>query len=209
MGRVNRWTPQADAWLRELYPDHGNRKIARLMGRTYSAIKNRGVVLGLKKSPEYLEREKPGCFRKGQKPWNKGQSYQPGGRVKESQFKPGQVSHNSAPVGTEVVDSYGYLKRKVSDDRFQPSRKNWQFVHILKWEEYHGQAVPPGHAVRFADGDRQNFSKGNLVLVTRAENGVLNKFFAMENPPEGAFEVLLNLARIKLAANRRKRRNGQ
>ena len=61
------WNAQRDEWLRSLYPETNNRTIAKVMGCSYSAIKNRAQTLGLKKSPEYLEREKPGCFRSGQR----------------------------------------------------------------------------------------------------------------------------------------------
>ena len=200
------WNAQRDEWLRSLYPDTNNRTIAKVMGCSYSAIKNRAQTLGLKKSPEYLEREKPGCFRPGQTSWNKGLSYQPGGRCSENQFRPGHKPQTTVPVGTEAVDKDGYLKRKVRDDAPPGmSRKNWKFVHVLKWEEYHGRPVPPKHIVRLRDGDKRNFSPKNLVLVSMAENAILNKFFAMENPPEGSFDVLHNLAKIKLAANKRKR----
>ncbi|KMQ75266.1 HNH endonuclease signature motif containing protein [Marinobacter subterrani] len=200
------WNEQRDYWLRSLYPETNNRTIAKVMGCSYSAIKNRAQTLGLKKSPAYLERERPGCFRPGQTSWNKGVSYQPGGRVAENQFRPGHKPQTTVPVGTETVDKDGYLKRKVRDDAPPGmSRKNWKFVHVMKWEEYHGRPVPLKHIVRLKDGDKQNFSPDNLVLVSMAENAILNKFFAMENPPEGSFDVLHNLARIKLAANKRKR----
>lgn len=206
MTAPKRWTPQADAWLRELYPDRSNREIAHLLGRTASAIKNRSVILGLKKSPEYLEREKPGCFRKGQIPWNKGRRFSPGGRSVETRFKAGSKPHTWVPVGTEVEDPYGYLRRKVRDDApANMSRRNWKFVHVLKWEEYHGRPVPEGHIVRMKDGGKRNFSRENLALVSRAENAILNKFFAMKNPPEGGFDVLLSLARIKLASKKREK----
>ena len=78
-------------------------------------------------------------------------------------------------------------------------------MHIIKWEEYHGRPVPKKHVVRFRDGDKRNFSRENLVLVTMGENAILNKFFAMKHPPEGGFDVLLNLARIKLAVGKRKK----
>ncbi|AOY88613.1 hypothetical protein BKP64_10785 [Marinobacter salinus] len=198
------WTAQKDEWLRSLYPDTPNRTIAKMLNCSYLAVKNRATVLGLKKSEDYMTKG-PGRFKPGQNSWNKGLSYQPGGRIAESQFKPGHKPQTWVPVGTETEDKDGYLKRKVSDDRTVPSRYNWKFVHVLKWEEYHGRPVPPKHVVRLKDGDKRNFSKENLVLVSMAENAILNKFFAMKEPPEGGFEVLLNLARIKLATTKRKR----
>lgn len=199
------WNAQRDDWLRSLYPDTPNRTIAKMLNCSYLAVKNRATVLGLKKDPAYMAR-KPGCFKPGQISWNKGVSYQPGGRCSENQFRPGHKPQTTVPVGTEAVDKDGYLKRKVRDDAPPGmSRKNWKFVHVLKWEEYHSRPVPPKHVVRLKDGDKRNFSKENLVLVSMAENAILNKFFAMENPPEGSFDVLHSLAKIKLAANKRKR----
>ncbi len=198
------WTAQKDDWLRSLYPDTPNRTIAKVLCCSYLAVKNRATTLGLKKDPGYMA-SKPGCFRPGQTSWNKGLSYQPGGRIAESQFKPGHKPQTWVAVGTESVDKDGYLKLKVSDDRTVPSRYNWKFVHVMKWEEYHGQPVPPKHVVRLKDGDKRNFDRENLALVSMAENAILNKFFAMKNPPEGGFDVLLNLARIKLATTKRKR----
>ena len=234
------WTAQKDDWLRSLYPDTPNRTIAKMLCCSYLAVKNRATTLGLKKDPGYMA-SKPGCFRPGQTSWNKGLSYQPGGRIAENQFKPGHKPQTWVPVGTEAVDKDGYLKLKVSDDRTVPSRYNWKFVHVMKWEEYHGQPVPPkscpnpvaaqyemgqlvgvrgtptivldngdvvpGYlpAARLQDGNKRNFARENLALVSMAENAILNKFFAMKNPPEGGFDVLLNLARIKLATTKRKR----
>ena len=198
------WTAQKDDWLRSLYPDTPNRTIAKMLCCSYLAVKNRATTLGLKKDPGYMA-SKPGCFRPGQTSWNKGLSYQPGGRIAENQFKPGHKPQTWVPVGTEAVDKDGYLKLKVSEDRTVPSRYNWKFVHVMKWEEYHGQPVPPKHVVRLKDGNKRNFARENLALVSMAENAILNKFFAMKNPPEGGFDVLLNLARIKLATTKRKR----
>lgn len=199
------WTPQQDDWLRELYPETNNQLIAKMMGRKYASIKNRATALGLKKSPEYLEREKPGCFKPGQKSWNKGLSYQPGGRIKDSQYRKGSKPHNTIPVGTEVVDSYGYRKRKVRDDApVGKAYQNWRFVHVLVWEKHNGP-LPRGHVVRFRDGDQANTDPGNLVAVSRAENAVINKLYQAHDLPAEGFDVMLNLARLKILEKQRKR----
>ena len=197
------WTAQQDDWLRALYPDTENRVIARMMGRTYSAIKNRAVVLGLKKSSAHMAK-KPGCFTKGGESWNKGKSFQPGGRSVETRFKPGARPHTWAPIGTEIVDSYGYRKRKVRDD--EPAGRtyrNWKFVHIIVWEEASGCELPKGQIVRFKDGDPENLSPENLVAVSRAENAVINRWLAMGDLPEGGMDVLITMAKLKMAASKR------
>lgn len=197
------WAGRDDHWLAEMYPDTPNRTIAKILGCSYSAVKNRAVTLGLKKSERYMAEAKPGCFKKGQPTWNKGLSYQPGGRVRESQFKRGHKPVNHMPVGSQRVTKDGILQRKVSDTGYPP--RDWRSEHVCRWEEYHGRPVPKGHIVRFRDGDRENFDEDNLVLVSRGENAILNKFYSMPGAPAESFDVLHNLAKIKLAANKRKR----
>lgn len=197
-----RWTAAEDEWLRVVYPDAPSKHIASYLGRSYSAIKNRAVTLGLNKSTDYMATQ-PGCFKPGQVSWNKGLSYMPGGRVKESQFKPGHRPSNYMPLGSHRVTKDGILQRKVAETGYPPT--DWRSEHVVRWEEYHGRPVPRGYIVRFRDSDQRNFEKGNLELVSKAEHAMLNKFFALESPPEGGFDVLLTLARIKLAEGRRKR----
>lgn len=40
-------------------------------------------------------------------------------------------------------------------------------LHRHIWEQLHGRKVPPGHVVRFADGNSNNFIDKNLYLATR------------------------------------------
>lgn len=197
------WTDKQDERLRNLYPETSNAEIARAMGRTKPSINNRAIKLGLKKTDGYMEHEKPGQFGKGGEPWNKGLHYRAGGRSAETQFRPGRAARNRMPIGTEVVDSYGNLKRKVRNDapRLQ-GYKNWKFVHVINWEEVNGP-LPEGHIVRFRDRDITNVDPDNLVAVSRAEHAVINRWMAMGELPEGGIDVLITLARIKIAARKR------
>lgn len=198
------WTAQQDVWLRELYPDTSNKVIAKMLGRSYSAIKNRAVTLGLKKSGEYMATG-PGCFTKESAPWNKGRNWNAGGRSVATQFKAGEKPHTWVPVGTEVVDAYGYRKRKVRDDAPKGrAYRNWKFVHIIVWEESNGCQLPKGHIVRFKDGDIQNLDPTNLVALSRAENAVINRWLKMGDLPEGGLDVLITMAKLLMAARNRK-----
>ena len=197
------WTPRQDAWLQELYAETPSWKIAQVMNRKYLSIRNRATKLGLKKSADYLEREKPGCFRQGHTTWNKGVAFESGGRSLETQFKTGGTPANTQPVGTEVVDNYGYRKRKVRDDAPKgKAYQNWRFVHVIVWEQSNGP-LPKGNLVRFRDSDITNFSPGNLVALTRGENVVINRWMAMGELPEGGMDVLITLAQIKIAQRKR------
>ncbi len=202
--RVREWTEADDARLREMYPNTSNRKISETLGRTYSSIKNRSVVFGLKKAPDYLAERRPGQFVKGQDPWNKGASFNSGGRSLETRFKPGQIPPNALPVGSEMVDCYGYRKRKISNDApAGRGYRNWKFVHVIIWEKHNGP-LPKGHMVRFRDSDQANVDPGNLVAITRAENVVINRWMAMGDLPEGGMDVLITMAKLRIAARKRK-----
>jgi HNH endonuclease len=176
------WTEAERQELRRLYPDTSTAVLARRMHRRKLALYQQAQQMGLRKSAAYLR--SPACiafirpgsggvrfrFPKGNVPHNKGLR-RPGwwrGRMRETQFKKGQAPINWHPVGTEVRDRDGYLKRKISDDRAKPSRFNWKFVHVLTWEAQHGP-VPRGHAVVFKNGDKADIRGENLELVTRQE----------------------------------------
>jgi hypothetical protein len=106
-------------------------------------------------------------FRPGQVPFNKGRKGVYAAGCEKGWFRPGQMPQTWQPVGTEVIDEYGYTKVKTRNPR------TWKYKHRLIWEEAHGK-VPRGHAVIFADGDKTNLVLKNLLLVSRAELAVMN-----------------------------------
>lgn len=94
----------------------------------------------------------------------------------KSWFKKGHMPHNWKPVGSERVNSDGYIEVKVAEPR------TWAFKHKLVYEEHFGP-IPEGCVIRFLDGNRQNCSPDNLVLLTKAEHAVLTrKGLATEDP---------------------------
>ena len=106
-------------------------------------------------------------FKKGNTPWNKGKTgLSIGG--KETQFKKGHKPHNYRPVGSERVNSDGYVDIKVADPNV------WKGKHIIIWEKHNGP-VPEGHAVIFGDRDRRNFDIDNLILVSRSQLLTMNQ----------------------------------
>ena len=93
------------------------------------------------------------------------------------QFGHGQkMYHHWKPVGSERVNSNGYIEVKIAEPR------TWAFKHKLVYEEYFGP-IPEGCVIRFLDGNRLNCSPDNLVLLTKAEHAVLTrKGLATEDP---------------------------
>lgn len=102
-----------------------------------------------------------GQFKKGHTPWCKGmKGLNFGG--KETQFGKGKEHNKYLPIGSEVVESTGYTLVKIGDPDV------WARKHYLEYEKHHGE-VPEGHLVIFADSDKSNFNKENLILVTRGQ----------------------------------------
>lgn len=195
--RRRRWEPGELVLLRMHYADTPTAQLARMLRRSVTAVYQRALGMGLLKSAEYLagphaarlrrgdSRGAASRFPRGHEPWNKGLQWDSGGRSHETRFRKGelrgQAARLRAPVGSEVRDPDGYLKRKVADDRGAPSRSNWRYVHVLLWEEHHG-AVPSGCAVVFRNGDSADIRIDNLELLTRAELMARNSIHRY--PPE-------------------------
>lgn len=181
------WTVREDATMRLLYPNESDELLQKVFCRTRFAIYAHAGKLGLSKSPQYIAEElsrlgrqlvtsgKAHRFQKGCTPPNKGLR-RPGwgpGRMKETQFKKGQLSGWAKKYGRQIGDTRlidGYLYVKVAEVPHQPYTVNWKPLHVLNWERANGRPVPEGHCLWFRDGNRMNVEPGNLELITRREN---------------------------------------
>lgn len=101
---------------------------------------------------------------------------------------------NSKPVGTVVTDPDGYLRRKTPEGK-------WELLHRLLWEEANGP-IPAGHKVTFLDGNKENVSLENLVLVTNAEQMIMAKDGLRFQDPQLTKTGLL-IAKVKIATKQR------
>ncbi len=189
------WTTTEEATLRQLYPTHTRSQIGAVLGRSASAVQNRAVKLGLKKT------DNVGRFGPGNPPWNKGTHWVAGGRSAETRFKPGQLSGAARallkPIGAERLSKDGYLQRKVNNDL--PIQRRWRAVHILLWESANGP-LPKGYAVTFKDGNKQNITLDNLQLTARQD--LMRRNSVHNHGPEIAAAIQLKGA-ITRQINRR------
>jgi hypothetical protein len=176
----NHWTPALDDVLRLLYPTYTSQHVADIMGLSIGKVNSRAIVLGLKKDAEYLAKIQtytmrllnngaPHRFPKGHVPQNKGKKMPPETRAKVERtfFKKGQKPHNTKFDGYERVNVYGYTEVRMADRVFVGK-------HRLIWEQQNG-TIPPGMAIIFADGDKQNFAIDNLLCVSRGDLAILNR----------------------------------
>lgn len=201
-----RWTAEDRAELTRLYPYTPSKELADRFNRSLRAIYSMASELKLNKSPDYLASEKSTRiknkqrlsisteFNTGHTPHNKGvKGWQAGGKAEQTQFKPRRKPHNYQPIGTELVDDYGYLRRKIANTGKRYT--NWVFIHKLIWKEHHGP-IPKGHIVAFRNGDKSDIRLDNLELISRAENLKRNTLHRLPEP-------LVQVIRIKSAITRR------
>lgn len=143
------------------------REITALLNATFGTSFSDAQIRGLRHRLK-LRSGISGRFEKNHVPANKGKKgfYAPG--CEKGWFKKGQVPHNHLPVGTEVLSTDGYVKVKVAEPR------SWKFKHLMEWEKHNGP-IPQGFLVSFKDGDHLNCDISNLMLLSRAENGMMNR----------------------------------
>lgn len=149
---------------------------------------------------------KPTQFKKGHIPANKGKKGVCAPGCEKTQFRPGNRPWNYKPVGTERVNTDGYVDVKIAD----PNK--WRAKHVLIWEAAHGP-IPKGYALVFADGDKLHVELENLLLVTRGQLARLNQNHLIQADPEltksGLLvaDIITKCAERKRGAKRKERRN--
>lgn len=173
------WSEHEIDILRQLYPTTKAADLEPMLpGRTRGQICNKAWNIGVKKSPETIAEmsriamlnpdhpAKNKQFKKGIEAWNKGKSFDPGGRSAETRFKTGQKPHTWNPIGHERITKDGYLERKTEDTGV--TRNDYKPVHHLIWIEA-GNSIPPGHALIFINGNKMDIRLENLELISRAD----------------------------------------
>lgn len=215
----NKWTPQALATLKAMWPDTRAREIMATLGISEGPVYRKARELGLQRSPEFVARVQAATLHhirthpamlaqqkgKGQAPWNKGMPGSTGTHdgCRPTQFKPGNRPHTWVPVGTQMVryhkgSDMHQLTQKVSDQS-GPAVNRWRAVTELVWIAAHGP-IPAGHIVVFAHlGLRTtvaaDITPDKLICITRAEH-------ARRNHPRNKHPELGRLVQLKGAINR-------
>ena len=77
----------------------------------------------------------------------------------------------------------------------------WECKHRLVYKEHYGE-IPDGYMVSFADRNYLNFDPDNLILVSKSENAILNKYKLRFNDKE-LTKTGLTLSKLIIARGRR------
>ena len=70
---------------------------------------------------------------------------------------------NGVPLGTEYIDSLGYILVKTKEITGGKS-KNWETKQRVVWRQAHGE-IPKGSVITFIDGNKQNCDLSNLACI--------------------------------------------
>jgi len=186
------WTDEQEQYLIANYATTSNTDLAKKLGKNNAdRVMAKAKRLGLKKSKEFLSEQRKttgqsGQFKKGLIPHNKGKKLSDATKEKlaKTMFKSGNRPHNTLQVGAETQDKDGYVMVKIAEPNV------WQYKHHVAY----GEPVPTGHKVIFLDGNKYNFERDNLQLVSNAE--LMNRNTMHRYPPE-LVRLLKTLNKLK------------
>lgn len=175
-GRHHKYSPAEITWLSEnrgLVVDEYHHAFCAEFGRTDITA---GGLNGFRKRMGW-KTGRTGQFAKGEPSANKGKTCPPGrgGRhpnAQRTQFKKGQLPHNTKYLGHERVNVDGYVE--ISVDQENPHtgyERRYVHKHVWLWEQANGP-VPDGHVLKCLDTDKTNTDPSNWEAIPR---GVLAK----------------------------------
>jgi hypothetical protein len=148
-----------------------------------------------------------GYFVKGQKPYNAGKKRPSTGNMWKTQFKNGQLPHNTKWLGHERLSKEGYIE--ISVRRRNPHTgfyRRYVLKHRWLWEKKHGP-VPAGMVLK-CKGDRLNTDPSNWELLPRAILPRLNGRFGRDYDSAPADLKPTIMAVAKLEHGLREKRKG-
>ena len=162
---LHKWSDEEKEYLSEITPGRHYKEIHKMMNDKFEyQFTYKQVTAAIKRYN--LKTGFNGRFEKGHIPANKGTK----GIMKanKTSFKKGHVHWNKKPIGSERVSVAGYTEIKVAD----PDK--WRLKHRVMYEKYHNVVLNPKQLVIFADRDKSNMSKENLLLLDNNQLLVLN-----------------------------------
>ncbi|HBM3184926.1 TPA: HNH endonuclease [Klebsiella oxytoca] len=186
------YTAEMKGWVRANYLLRLD-KLTIAFNHRFGTTRTNESLNGLRKRLG-LNTGRRGCFLPGSVPPNKGTK----GKMKANAgcFRKGHRPANMACIGDEALTKDGYIKVKVAEPNI------WQLKHRLIWEQHYG-AIPQNGVVKFIDDNRLNCDINNLMLISTAENGVINRWYPGASPEHK--QTILTLAQIKIAIGDRQR----
>lgn len=191
------WTKELIEYLREINYGKSAQEVADALNAKFHTDFDRQQIKSIRGRLK-LNSGLTGRFEKGHEPPNKGRKgyHSPGSE--KGWFQKRHKPWNYAKIGDEAWTTDGYLKVKIAE----PNK--WRPKHLLVWEQHNGK-VPEGFCVSFKDSNHANCSIDNLVLISLAENAVMNQLDLRSSDPK-ITETGITLARLHCKIHRAQER---
>lgn len=206
------WTQEERDTLIRLYPTHFAGEIAAILGKSKASVYGQVLKLGLHAPKEKIRRaarmtaNHPNSiaarFKPGHVSHNKGKKVPPDvyAKMQPTMFRKGHTPVNHSPVGSERVNTDGYIEIKVAE----PDR--WKPKHRVIWEQHNG-AIPAGFNVQFKNHNPLDCRIENLYLISKSDQLKYENSYIARYPKE-----LQDVIRLKGAINRqihKREKNGE
>ena len=146
----------------ESYVSVGPKDMAELLNNTFGTSYTHTQLKGYYANHK-LNSGITGFYPKGHVPANKGKKGHHAPGSEKGWFQKGHIPVNHRQVGSERVDTDGYVWIKVKEPNV------WYPKHKVIWEAENGN-VPDGYVITFLDGNKENIQLDNLALITMAES---------------------------------------
>jgi hypothetical protein len=203
------WSKAEEGWLRE----HG----ALPAGELVAAFRARfgreevsPVNLVAKRKRMGIRTGRNGRFEKGHPPQNKGCKMPFNARSAATQFKKGNLPHNTRYLGHERMTSDGYVEISVAETNPHTGyERRYVLKHRWAWEKVNGK-LPPGMALKCLDGDKTNCDPANWEAVPRAllprlaGGNRYRRVLAFDDAPPELKPAVLATAKLAHAAKTRR-----
>ena len=80
--------------------------------------------------------------------------------------------------------------------------KNWQLLHRVIYGNYHNIKLTSSHVITFVDGNHDNISPDNLLLITRSKN--MNRNNPRLHYPKDVVDIIRLNNKLKRKINAKK-----
>ena len=164
--KPHKWKEEEKKYLGEITPGRHYEEILELMNEKFEYKFRTQQIVGAIKRYGY-DTGFNGRFQKGHEPWNKDTK----GIAKSNRtsFQKGHEPWNKKKVGSERINGDGYVEVKIDKSN------KWKLNQRVMYEKYHNIKLMPDDVVIFADQNKLNFEKDNLILVSKKQLLEMNK----------------------------------
>lgn len=140
-----------------------------------------------------------GHFPKGHVPWTKGRKLPFNPNSAATQFKKGQLPHNTKTAGYEHLRSDGYIEISINETNPHTGfERRFVLKHRHLWEAANGP-LPDDMVLKCLDGDKRNCDPANWKAIPRAMLPRLNGKFGRnyDAAPAELKPVIMTIAKLE------------